>query len=148
MCGFPPIPLDAVVSVVKKRVQSIDRVHDRHGLHSGIRLRRQTPLRRGEQLHCQSFQHNQSEFPPDAAPHPASERHVTETLVFALIPIRTEAIRVEQLRVLIGFGGLVRVADTVHDAPPLRDLITLQMGIKTISMALNFKYFRNNLIWA
>lgn len=130
MSGFPPISLDAVIPVVKIHVQSIDGVHDRHGLHPWIRFCRQTPLRRGEQFHCQSFQHNQSELPPDAAPHPAPERHVTETLVFALIPIRAEAVRVKQLRVLIGLGCLVRVTDTVHDAPPLRDLITLQMQKK------------------
>lgn len=127
MRGLPPVSLNPVGSVVKKHMQSIDRMHDWHRLHPWIRFRCQSAICRGEQLHRKSFQHNQRKLPPDASPHTASERHITEAVGFAIVSICTEAVRVKELRVLICFCSLVRVTNAVHDAPALRDLITLQM---------------------
>lgn len=138
MCGLPPVSLKPMGSVAKKHVQSVDWMHDWHRLHPWIRFCCQSAVCRGEQLHCKSFQHNQSKLPSDASPHTASERHVTEALGFAMVSVCTESVRVEELRVLICFCSLVRVTNAVHDAPALRDLITLQMhNIEMISVGGN-----------
>ncbi len=127
MRGLPPISLNSVASVVKKHMQSIDRMHDWHRLHPWICFCCQSAIYRGKQLHRKSFEHNQSELPANAPPNTTSKWDVTEAVGFALVSICAEPFWVEELWVLIRFCCLVRVTDAVHDAPALRDLITLQM---------------------
>lgn len=135
MCGLPPVSLNSVGSVVKKHVQSIDRMHDWHRLHPWICFCRQSAIHCGEQLHCKSFEHNQSELPADAPPYTSSKWDVTEAVGFALVSICAEPVWVEEIWVLICFCCLMRVTDAVHDAPALRNLITLQMhNIRMITL--------------
>lgn len=114
-----------MIPVVEMDMESIDRVNDGHCLHAGICLCGKRPLGCGQQLHAENFEHEQGKLASDASAYAATERHIAESTIFTFIPFRGEALRVKQLWVCVGSRSLVRVTDTVHDAPAFGDLITL-----------------------
>jgi len=113
------------VVVGEIHMQAVDRVHYRHRLHLGEVLCGQSPFAGPDQLHCQSLEDDLCQFFAYAAPHATAERHVAEPSRPTLLPVRAEPVRVKQLRVLEGRGGLVSVPDAVHYTPSFGDLVAL-----------------------
>lgn len=114
------------VLVVEVNMEAVDGVDDGDRLHPGRLLGGHPPIGGAQQLHGQGFDDHLSQLLPDAAPHASAEGHVAEAALPRLVSLRSEAFRVEQVRALVHRGGLVRVTDAVHDAPPFWDLKSLE----------------------